>query len=120
MLDAGDRAMERKRRTLEPSDRTRRHPARAKEVPGRKLRIPTRAEVRRARDTGAEAAFWQTHQAAQLGPPVRATYRRAPPSEVVHLRLEKSAIRRLKAKAAKAGLPFATYASSVLKRDARS
>jgi hypothetical protein len=40
-------------------------------------------------------------------------------SEVIHLRLGSSAVRRLKARAAQAGLPFATYASALLVRDAR-
>ena len=83
------------------------------------MKRPTASELARRRSTAAEAEFWQSHEVSNLGPPVQATYRRAPPTEVLHLRLDRSAVRRLKAKAAKAGLPFATYASSVLVREAR-
>lgn len=112
--------MERKRGTLESRHGKRGHRARAEEVSPRELKRPTAAEVRQERSTAAEAEFWLSHEAVHLGRPVRASYLRAPPSEVVHLRLDRAAVRRLKAKAAKAGLPFATYASSVLIRDARS
>lgn len=112
--------MGKQRRALEPSHGKRRNTRRAKALLARALTAPSRAQVQEPRSTAAEAEFWQTHEVASVGAPVRADYRRAAPSDVVHLRLDRAAIRRLKAKAAKAGLPFATYASSVLTRDART
>ena len=110
--------MARKRRTVEPRHGARGDLGGTGKVPTRALKRPTPSAVEQARDTAAEARFWQTHEAAHLGAPEHAEYHRAAPSEVIHLRLGKSAIRRLKLRAAKAGLPFATYASSVLVREA--
>jgi predicted DNA binding CopG/RHH family protein len=88
-------------------------------VPTGKLTRPSKTAVERDRDTGAEARFWQAHEAAHLGGAERPEHHRSVPSEEIHLRLGKSAIRRLKLLAAKAGLPFAAYASSVLVREAQ-
>jgi predicted DNA binding CopG/RHH family protein len=105
---------------VEPGNGARRDQARTEAVPMRNLKRPTRREIEGLDrlDTAGAAEFWQTHEDPNVGEWVEVTQPREP-SEVIRLRLTRSAVRRLKARAAKAGVPFATYASAVLTKLAR-
>jgi predicted DNA binding CopG/RHH family protein len=120
-IDGGGAMEQGRRRLVESSHGERRHGPREAALPPARLKRATRAELRRLGDldTAEAARFWQTHEDPDVGQWVAPVFAREA-SDVIHLRLSRSAIRRLKAKAARAGLPFATYASSLLLRSARS
>ena len=82
------------------------------------MKRATRQDLAVERPTAEEASFWQDHEL----PPGRWERPRFSKEQtaVLHLRVSRSALRRLRAKAAAAGLPLSTYASALLLRNARS
>lgn len=113
--------MERKRsggrRIVEPGDGSRRHAGGT--APGAKVKRASLTAIAVDRDTAAEAAFWQSHEVPASGKWEAPRFKREE-TDVLHVRLSRTALRRLKVRAAGAGLPLSTYASAVLLRQARS